>query len=1006
RWSYEYVDCGNWENAKDMLEAGEIDLLAPAQQVDTLRERFDFASISMGVEATAIFTNADRDDLLYEDFGAMKGLTYGVPQGVVFETEFVNDYSVKHGLEPSVKRYANTTTLLEALHNREIDAAVTNIMFSSDEVKLLGWFSPVPIYFIVRKGNQTLLDQINLALTQIMIEEPDFMAQLESRYFPIFNNTQFTYEEQQLIERLPELTVGCEVNHPPLSALNEQTGEVTGITRDILDEISRISGLRFHYEALPATGVTFRYLADHKIYLISNAEYNDVNKGVAQMRLSTPYLDTAKVMVASSQMQFDSSTHLRVALATGSGTLAQAISTEYPNFEYAAFATVEECFDAIKNGQADATIQNRYVADTALENPRYSDLTVIPIQLLDDELCMAALAADDSELCAQLSSDLFLSILDKSIARISNETINGILIENTSNMHYQYTLMDFLGQYAPSLIAIGLLLALSAALLIYAQRTTALKNRQLAGKNEELGRAVNAANHANAAKSQFLSRMSHEIRTPMNAIVGLTAIAKRHEQEPERMDEYLTKIDASSRVLLNIINDVLDMSAIESDKLKIAHEEFDLKQVLSGITTIYYAQCRSKGIEYSMVTDLHDETVIGDSLRVNQILLNLVSNAYKFTPAGGKISIEVVQQETREQTAFIRFKVSDTGCGMSEDMLARLFKPFEQEDAGTARKHGGSGLGLSIAKNLVSMMSGAISVESQQGKGTTFTVDLPFEISGHTVHVTPERLGHLQALIVDDDQNARLYTSVILERIGIRYDMAASGEEALRRIEERGRSGGSYDICFVDWKMPGLNGVELTRRIRQASQTSDHKTAVIIVSAYDLSEVEDEAKEAGANLFISKPLFQSTVFNALMQVTGGVIKETQKEQDSYDFSGHRALLAEDNETNTEIAMDLMEIVNLGCDHAANGREAVDMFTASKPGTYDMIFMDIQMPEMDGYEAARAIRASSHPEAAAIPIYAMTANAFTEDVAAALSAGMNGHIAKPIDTKTFYATIAK
>ena len=522
-------------------------------------------------------------------------------------------------------------------------------------------------------------------------------------------------------------------------------------------------------------------------------------------------------------------------------------------------------------------------------------------------------------------------------------------------------------------------------------------------KRKALEDALEAANKATVAKSEFLSRMSHEIRTPMNAIVGLNAIARNHISEPVKVEDYLGKIDASAKVLLNIINDVLDMSAIASNKLKIAKVEFDLKAVLNAISTIYYTQCEQKGVRFIMDVDVRNELLIGDSLRVNQILMNLVSNAFKFTDRGGTIAVRVKEDRREEDTVFLQFQVSDTGVGMGPEMLKRLFKPFEQESASTAKKYGGSGLGLSISKNLVSLLRGDIAVESEKGKGTTFTVELPFKTTGRSSEpIDTEKLKKVRMLVVDDEKSAREYTGMLLERIGVKYDLAISGVEALEKIRAAKATGKNYNMCLLDWKMPGLDGVAVTKEMRKLVPAG---MMIIIASSYDTSEMEDEAINAGADMLVSKPLFQSTIFNLLVQMLGGEFGLRAMPFSSYDFTGHRALLVEDNPINSLVARELLRMVKLDCDLAENGKEAVDKFNTTAPGTYDLILMDIQMPIMDGYEATRAIRALPRPDGKTIPIFAMTADAFTEDVSSALASGMNGHLAKPIDVAKLYTTVA-
>lgn len=998
-WNYEYIQCDNWVEAVGLLEAGKIDLLAPAQRIQDLMDRFDYAAYSMGTEFAAIYTKESREDLFFEDFERMAKLQYGGAENSTFTAKFVEEYSRKAGFEPKLTYYKDTSTLFHALQTEEVDAIVTNIMFAGDGIKLLGRFSPLPVYYITQKGNEELLDQLNDAMTTIRLQNPSLEAELMAEYFPVYNNTQHTYEEIKYIKESKEIIIGYEENYAPLSYTDKETGEFRGVLREILDRIQEFSGFTFRYIPLEEEGMTKSELEEQGIQVLTGVDA--LLQSVHDISLSIPYLETERVVVAMEGTEFGEEQQLTVAVNRGHGVPTNAMQEIFPNITVLDCKTVQESFQAVRNGKADALIQNQYVVAPWLNKPVYSKMDAIPIQTAQEELCIAVLGDVVNGSGTQIPTHIFLQIIDKAIKQIPAKEINSIIIHNTIDNRYHMSLGDVLYQYRYTLTSVIILLSVCMGLIMRSQKMEANKNQLLSQKNRQLSEAIRQAEQANASKSQFLSRMSHEIRTPMNAVVGLTAITRTHKEDPEAVEQYLDKIDSSSKVLLNIINDVLDMSAIESNKLKIAHSKFDIKTILTAISTIYYSQCRQKGLKFVMATDINDEWLIGDSLRLNQILMNLVSNAYKFTEPGGEVRITVKETTRRDQQVFLRFMVSDTGVGMSESMVKRIFKPFEQESAETAGKYGGSGLGLSIAKNLVDMMQGAIKVTSEKGKGTTFTVDLPFEATGEVLNPEDKNLKDINILVVDDDEDAREYTSIILDRIGVHYDVANSGEKAVSMLEESYLIHQGYDICFLDWKMPGMDGVELTRKIRELFQP---EMVIIIVSAFDLSEVEEEAKLAGADLFIPKPMFQSTVFDLLMNLSGGKYAKRTADTCQYDFTGYKVLLAEDHPMNREIAVELLHIVHMEVDCAEDGREAVDIFLQSEPGTYELILMDIQMPVMDGHEAALEIRRSSHPEAETIPIYAMTANAFTEDVSAALASGMNGHIAKPIDTSLLYSTL--
>ena len=554
-------------------------------------------------------------------------------------------------------------------------------------------------------------------------------------------------------------------------------------------------------------------------------------------------------------------------------------------------------------------------------------------------------------------------------------------------------------------VVIGLLMIV-IVIYAYKLRNEYLINDELKRQQKILQDALLVAQKANDAKRDFLSRMSHEIRTPMNAIIGMSAIAFNYLDDKKRTADCLSKITFSSKHLLMLLNDVLDMSKIENGKLNIRQELFDLKNLVTSLADINYGLATAKGLAFEIViSGFKDELLLGDSMRVNQILLNLLSNAIKFTPKGGSVRLEIRMLRSASDKIWLRFIVKDSGIGMKKEFLEHLYEPFEQADNGIARKYGGTGLGMAITKNLVAIMDGTIEVESQEGAGTTFMVDLPFGVS-KVDKKTAAEMEEMRVLVVDDDNDTCEHAAVLLKGMGVNVDWALNGFEAIEKVrsacEDDGRC---YDVCFIDWCMPELDGIETARRMRSYVGPD---VLIIIISAYDWSGIEEQAKAAGVNAFIAKPFFASNLYNTLLTVSRkpelGFSAVGNKE--TYDFGGKKVLLVEDNELNMEIASELLKFVNLQVEHAENGKVAVNIFRNSKEKEYALIFMDIQMPLMNGYDAARCIRSSEHPAAGTIPIIAMTANAFNDDVQAAFDAGMNGHLAKPIDVEVLYKTIAR
>ncbi|MER2151090.1 MAG: amino acid permease, partial [Candidatus Limivicinus sp.] len=523
--------------------------------------------------------------------------------------------------------------------------------------------------------------------------------------------------------------------------------------------------------------------------------------------------------------------------------------------------------------------------------------------------------------------------------------------------------------------------------------------REAQAKSEALAEALNAAEDANKAKTSFLSSMSHEIRTPMNAIIGLDTLAMRDETISEKTRDYLEKIDASARHLLGLINDILDMSRIESGRLVLHRGPFSLKELLEQINTMVMPQCADKGLHYEcLMLNETEDAYIGDETKLKEVLINMLSNAVKFTEAPGSVTLTVERTAVYEDQSTLRFCVRDTGIGIDPEYIPRIFEPFTQEESGRTTKYGSTGLGMAITKRIVEMMNGSISVESEKGVGTEFavTVTLRHGNQKDTETESSVDIGALHVLVVDDEPIAARYAQSILEdKLGIRADICNYGEEALRLMEIQHRKQTPYNLVLMDWNMPGMSGRETSAEIRE--QFGDEST-IVVLTAYNWDEIQKDAESVGIAYYLTKPLFPDKLAEVLEQIARKNNMTLVKEKKRADLAGRKILLAEDMAINAEILMDILNMENIRVDHAENGRIAVSMFTESAVGDYAAILMDVRMPEMDGLEATEAIRRMNRADAGRIPIIALTANAFDEDVQRSMQAGMDAHLSKPVEAE--------
>ena len=536
-------------------------------------------------------------------------------------------------------------------------------------------------------------------------------------------------------------------------------------------------------------------------------------------------------------------------------------------------------------------------------------------------------------------------------------------------------------------------------------RREQIQRQELSESRTALQEALATAEHANKAKTAFLSNMSHEIRTPMNAIIGLNNIALNDPTASDKVKVYLEKIGGSAQHLLGIINDILDMSRIDSGRMTVKSEEFSFAKALEQVNSMISGQCRNKGITYDCHLTGHiDDYYIGDAMKLKQVLINILGNAVKFTPEGGTVTFVIEEGPRFDGKAILKMIISDTGIGMSKEFLPHVFEAFSQEDSSSTSKYGSTGLGMPITKSIVELMNGNISVDSEKGKGTTFTVTVTLgESSKQDVEVEGGDLKHrnMSVLVIDDDQIALEHAEIILGQVGISCETAESGWEGIDKIRIRHARGEDYNLILSDWRMPEMDGIETTRQIRSVV---GQDTPIIILTSFNWDDIADEALEAGVDTFVPKPLFAGSVLDefkeALRKKNETLLKKT------VDLKGRRVLLAEDNAINAEIIMMVLDMREMEADLAENGQKAVDLFAQSQPGYYSAILMDMRMPVMDGLEATRTIRAMDREDARTIPIIALTANAFDEDVQRSMQAGLNAHLSKPVEPEVLYKTMEK
>ena len=991
-WQLEYVTC-DWSDCFEKLKNGEIDIIGGISYTEDRTQEMLFSDEPMGVEKYYLYADLSRADISASDFKTLNGKKIGVLMGTEPEV-MLAEWEEKYGLKTEHVNISNNEDVKQKLANHEIDCFVSleESFWAERGISTITRVGESGIYYAINKNRPDIKEELDDAMRALDEAVPFYTADLYKRYFSMDYTPILTGEEKAWLRKHGAIRMGFLASDSGVSTFDPATGEFTGVITDYIQFAADCLGnqeLEFQLVGYDSKEAELDALKSGEIDMIFHCDQNP-NLAEEYHFACTNTTWTSNLMAVTNKQHFNENNVNRIAVPQNKLSLKKYLAFYYPQWEIVDCDTQEDAARLVKDGQADC-----FVTGISSENKYSKKYSFYSVPLVNPvRSCFAVNSGNRS----------LLSILNKTIKAMPVNMLAGALAMYKSSAR-KVTLSDFIKDnffkvMLISSIAVAVVL-LTILMLLQKARKAEAAARKAASDTQELNAklqvAVEKAETANRAKSTFLSNMSHDIRTPINAIIGFTTLALSNIDDTDRVKDYLGKTLASSNHLLSLINDVLDMSRIESGKIHLEEVEVNLSDVLHDLKTIVSGQIYAKQLElYMDAMDVTDEDVYCDKTRLNQILLNLLSNAIKFTPAGGTVSVRVRQLAGKVRgCGQYEFRIKDNGIGMSQEFAQKIFEPFERERTSTVSGIQGTGLGMAITKNIVDMMGGTIEVQTAQGKGTEFTVCVPMRAQTEQRPVEKiTELEGLKALVVDDDFNTCDSVTKMLVKVGMRAEWTLSGKEAVLRARQSIEMSDVYHAYIIDWRLPDMNGIEVTRQIRSLHDD----TPIIILTAYDWSDIEVEAKAAGVTAFCAKPMFmcdgRETLMSALGQKPADAVQRLLPEKNA-DFKGKHILLVEDNELNREIAQEILREYGFLVDSAENGAVAVEKVSTAAPGSYDLVLMDVQMPIMDGYTATRKIRALDDPARAKLPILAMTANAFDEDRRNALESGMNGFLSKPI-----------
>ena len=1006
-WYIEYIPCDSFSDCLNKLLSGEVDLFYDISYTEERAKEILFPDDPMGNEYYYLYALDENASITPGDYASMNGKTVGSTSGTIV-TELLRQWCKKKNVEFNIIEYDSIPKKEADLYAGKIDLDLEVSMQAKRNLSAIERIGSSAYYLVANKDRPDLIDDINSAMDKALKNDLYYFSRLEERYFSdTVLSHNLTVEEKNWIADHKVLRVGFFDNYLPFSTKDKDGNPIgAGIeaVREIVKGLNLQKNMKVEFICYDDQEAGYRAVESGEIDLMFPAYISSsVKKDYAIMGgkiLATLTSDLAY------RNDFEDGKAHRIGVNKSNMMQYYYSMDAYPDAEIVFYDDIRGCLDGLLDGTSDGTFLNGLRTEALLKPVKYHS---IKTERARNGFTFRMAFADDN-IGLMLLMDRGLTMIDPDFVNKTSYSFVGKI--------YTYSIRDFLREHIRlTILAVAILVALATALVgvRFSNRRLAGMNRklmehseiierqkqqetelreQLEKKQKQLEDALQMAQAANRAKTTFLSNMSHDIRTPMNAIIGFTGLAASHLDDRERVQEYLSTIARSSEHLLSLINDVLDMSRIESGKMTLNEKVESLADILHVLREIVHADVRAKQLNFHIDTvDVRNELVYCDKLHLNQVLLNLISNAIKYTHPGGTVSLRIEQKPARSKGyGSFEFRCRDNGIGMSEDFAKTIFDPFTREETTTVSGIQGTGLGMAITKNIVEMMGGRISVTSKKGEGSEFVVSVDFRLADRkTADTAISELKGMRGLVVDDDVNSCQSVADMLRNAGMRSEWCVSGKEAVIRTEESLRHKDLFKIYIVDLQMPDLNGIETVRRIRKVAGKD---AAIIITTAYDWGEVEDEARDAGVTGFISKPVFPSDLHRVLLQFCGKAdpAQEDEEEQ-TVSLNGKKVLLVDDNELNLKIGVLQLQQQGMAVDTALNGQLAVDMIRENGIGKYDFVLMDVQMPVMNGYEATTIIR--KLPGGDKLKIFAFSANAFEEDREKSLKAGMDGHIAKPL-----------